>query len=174
MIEALTFYFRTMFDTKLSIDLKRYKQQNMISFFIVVFVSGVFFYLIKDQPSVYNENFYKLSEARQNELLVRNKIPFVIGTTVIFLSFRLLDLPNEIHRANRTKLNWKKRTAIMLFIVLAYFIIIGWQIWDNRPTFLGITWVILLLTNFCFEKNNKPTEEEKLQEEKLNKEEEND
>lgn len=144
MIEAIKFYFRTMFDTKLSIDLKRYKQQNMISFFIVVFVSVIFFYLIKDQPSVYNEKFYKLSEARQNELLVKNKIPFVIATTTIFLLFRLIDLPNEIHRANRTKLNWKKRTVIMLFIILIYFIIIVLQIWNNRPTFLQTTWVILL------------------------------
>lgn len=172
MIEAISFYFRTMFDTKLSIDLKRYKQQSWISFVFLIVSGFILFYLLKDQPNIHNDAFYELSEKKQRALEVKDKLPFAFGTAIIFMIFRLLELPNEIHRANRINLNWKLHLSIMIVIFIIYFMIIAWQIYSNSPTYLQLTWGILILSNFCFMRNNDPTEEEKLLKEKLPKEEE--
>lgn len=53
----------------------------------------------------------------------------------------------------------------MMIIFLVYFTLILWQIYSNNPTYIQTTWGILLFSNFCFSKNNNPTEEEKLLEE---------
>lgn len=162
---AITFYYKTMFDTKLSIDLKQYKQHSWISFVFLIASALFLFYLFKDQTDIYTDAYYELSEAQQNALAINDKLPFAIGTAVIFILFKLTELPYEIHRSNRTQLNWKIHFSIMMIIFLVYFTLILWQIYSNNPTYIQTTWGILLFSNFCFSKNNNPTEEEKLLEE---------
>lgn len=129
MIEALTFYFKTMFDTKLSIDLNRYRQQSWISFVFLIASALFLFYFFKDQTDIYTDASYELSKAKQNTLAINDKLPFAIGTAVIFILFKLTELPNEIHRSNRTQLNWKIYFSLMRIIFLVYFALILWQIY---------------------------------------------
>ncbi|WP_414049900.1 hypothetical protein [Macrococcus animalis] len=165
MIDAITFYFKTMFDTKLSIDLKRYKQQSWISFFILIIIMVIGFYIIKDEPDIYNEAFYKLTEEKRNAIELKSKTPFIWFLSIGFLLFKLSELPNEIHRANRTKINWKIHLFFMVALFLIYFALLAWQYYTNNPDFIMSSYIIILFTGFCFDKNNRPTDEEKLLEE---------
>ncbi|WP_414046142.1 hypothetical protein [Macrococcus sp. 18KM445] len=162
MIDELKFYIKHFFDFKISVNLKRYKRQNTIAFFLnaIVFIP-LFIYFINYDFDLSLNDMMKLDEDEYIKRKMQNSLMYVVSAFFIFAYIQMTQISNEIHRCNARGVNWKKRIQI---VVLIFIIFIGSNILlfiNQQPEFMRTTMGLLILTPFIWYGNDQRMEGEK-------------
>lgn len=162
MNEEFKFYFENFFRTDVRVGIDRYKRQRWVAFIIAVpfIILGLWF--IWDEFG-YSDAYFNMSEKEQLAYDLKDNLRFAVTFFMLMLLTHVVNLPNEIHRANMLKKNWRIRLWILATFFIIYIGLGTYFYLQNQPYKLQMIFFVLLLSNFVFGANPYATSnEEKL------------
>ncbi|MCU7557098.1 hypothetical protein [Macrococcus capreoli] len=162
MKEEFLFFKENFLRTDVRVGIERYKKQRWIAFLMTVPIILLGVLLMWDDFS-YSDAYFEMSEKAQLAYELKDTLRFAVIFYCLMLLVHVINLPNEIHRANMLNKNWRIRLWIIGAFFIFYIVLVAYFYVQQKPGNLQATLLLLLLSNFVFGGNPyATTDEEKL------------